>query len=61
MGGPQFKVGETNINYYKWRPIIAKVATLQEVDTYYSLCDLADVNEALDIKEDAEAFYMSRK
>jgi hypothetical protein len=40
-----------------WRPILAGVTTLHEVMTYWNLCDLADANEALDIKQDSEDFY----
>ena len=49
-----------NINWYKWRPILEGVATLEEVETYYSLNDLADAHEALDIKDEAEAYYNKR-
>jgi len=47
-----------NINFYKWRPILAKITTLHEVNTYWDLNDLADANEALDLESDAEAFHL---
>ena len=30
---------------------------MREIETYWTINDLADANEALDIKEEAEAFY----
>ena len=56
MGSP-FNMGKTHIDYFKWRPILEGVATLHEIDTHWTICDLADANEALDIKDDAHAFY----
>ena len=35
-----------------WRPILSKISTLEEVQTHYSLCDLVDAHEALDIMEE---------
>ena len=37
------------VEWLVWRPIIAKVVTLQELETYYSLTDLMDVHDAIDI------------
>lgn len=37
-----------------WRLVIAKVATLQEIETHYSLVDVLDANEALDIEQEAQ-------
>ena len=50
-------MGKTNINYFKWRPILEGIATLHEVETYWTLCDLTDANEALDIRDDANNYY----
>ena len=36
--------------------ILAGKASLEEIETKWTLCDLADANEALDVKEEAEAF-----
>lgn len=36
---------------------MAGIATMREIETYWNINDLADANEALDIKEEAEAFY----
>jgi len=33
------------------------IATLKEIETYWSINDLADANEALDIREEAETYY----
>ena len=35
-----------------WRPILEKIATLEEIENHYSLLDLLDANIALDFKED---------
>lgn len=37
-----------------WRPVLAQVASLKEIETYYTLVDLLDVNEALDLQQYAE-------
>jgi len=34
--------------------ILAKVATLQEIETWYSVKDVLDANTALDVKQDYE-------
>ena len=39
-----------NIDWYLWRPVLARVATLTEIETRWSLSDLADAHEALDIQ-----------
>ena len=33
---------------------MAKIATLHEIESYWSIDDLADANEALDVKFEAE-------
>jgi len=50
----------SNINWYKWRPIIEKITTLEEVETFWTIDDLADANEALNLKADAEDFYVKQ-
>lgn len=60
MKAATYNMGVSNINYFKWRPILEGVATLSEIDEKYNLCDLADANEALDIKVDAEAWYQKQ-
>lgn len=60
MKAATYQMGITNINYFKWRPILEGVATLTEIDEKWNLCDLADANEALDIKIDAESFYQKQ-
>ena len=41
------------------RPVLAQVATLEEIDRHYDILDLADINEALDLQ--AEAEYLAMK
>lgn len=45
-----------NVNFdpFIWRPILAQITTLHEIDEYWTICDLADANEALDIKAEIE-------
>lgn len=60
MKAATYQMGVSNINYFKWRPILEGVATLTEIDEKWNLCDLANANEALDIKIDAESFYQKQ-
>lgn len=60
MKAATYQMGVSNINYFKWRPVIEKIATLTEIETKWNLCDLADANEALDIKIDAELWYQKQ-
>jgi hypothetical protein len=43
-----------------WRLVIARVATLTEIREHWSLIDVADANEVLDIKEELERREMDR-
>lgn len=36
--------------------MLAGLGSLQEIETHWSIDDLADANEALDLKEEAEAY-----
>ena len=38
-----------------------KITTLQELEEHWSIDDLADAHEILDIKQEAEEFYNSQK
>ena len=38
------------MNYFIWRPVIEKITTLTEINENWSINDLADAHEALDIK-----------
>lgn len=40
--------------------MLAKIATLEEIERHWSLVDIADAHEALDIKEEAEAYYVKQ-
>ncbi len=42
------------VDWYLWRPIVYKVATLQEMDIHWSINDLADCHDAMDIRTEAE-------
>lgn len=44
-----------------WRLVVKQVATLQELETWWSIDDLRDANEALDAMADAEAEASKRK
>ena len=38
-----------NIDWVLWRIITSKIATKTEIDEHWTLMDVADANEALDI------------
>lgn len=44
-----------HINYLVWKIVMAKVATLQEINTYYDINDVLDANELLALQEQAVA------
>ena len=46
-----------NIDWFKWRPVVEEIATLSEIEEKWTLCDLADAHEALDVKLEAANFY----
>jgi hypothetical protein len=37
-----------------WRPILERIATLTEIEKYWTLTDLLDAHEALDERYEAE-------
>ena len=43
-----------NVSWYLWRPVVERIATLHEIETFWSIDDLADAHEALDIRNEAE-------
>jgi len=45
----------SQVDWFIYRPILAKVTTFSEIDNCLSLCDLLDFHEALDIREEIEA------
>jgi len=45
-----------NIKLFKWRPILRGIFTLTEYDNHYSLIDVLDAHEALDVKDENENF-----
>jgi len=49
------------VDWRIWRIVTANIATLGEIQNYWSINDLADANEALDIKEEADEFYAKRE
>lgn len=55
-----FDPGPINVNVYKWRPIGAGLVTLQEMETHWSINDLADAHEYLDLTQEREAYDMNR-
>jgi hypothetical protein len=45
---------EVRFEWVLWRLVMAKVATLEELRTTYSLADVLKLNSLLDMKEDIE-------
>lgn len=43
------------MNFAVWRLVLDGVATLQEIETWWSIDDLADAHEALDVRASIEA------
>ena len=37
-----------------WRPVLRGCATLREINEYYDIIDLLDINEALDLQDTAD-------
>jgi len=48
------------IDWAVWRVVLAQVATLREIEEHWTINDLADANEALDIKQELEAREIER-
>lgn len=46
---------DTDVDLRIWRPVLAQIATLSEIQERWSLDDLLDAHEALDVKAEAEA------
>lgn len=45
---------------FLWRPVLAKIATLQEIENHWSLLDLVIAHEVLDIQDDAEQYAIKK-
>jgi hypothetical protein len=45
---------ESDLDWMLWRPVLAKVVSLEELKTSYTLRDLWDLHEAMDIKQALE-------
>lgn len=39
-----------------WRPVVRKIATLEEIESHWDINDLFDAHEALDVLDEMEAF-----
>lgn len=50
-----------NIDVNVWRVWLTGNVTLHELDTYWTMSDLFDANEALDLKNEVEEFYANNK
>ncbi len=48
------------MNFAVWRVVLEGVATLQEIETHWSIDDLADAHEALDLKTALETAARAR-
>lgn len=40
-----------------WRLVTNKIASLHEIESHWSLDDILDANEVLDIQQEAQDFY----
>jgi hypothetical protein len=57
VDAPDFETGPLNINWYIWRPVVRKIATYTEIMNSWTLNDLADCHEAMDLQDAADQFY----
>lgn len=48
-----------HLNWLIWRLVVAKIATLKEINEYYDLCDVWDAHTALDLQDEAERRAMA--
>lgn len=55
---PSTRLG--GVDFTVWRIVLEGVATLQEIETWWSIDDLADAHEALDVKQALEAAALER-
>jgi hypothetical protein len=44
-----------HLDWYVWRIVLAKIATLREIEEHWSLSDLLDAQDALDLQMRADA------
>ena len=51
-----FDPGVYNVDFWLWRPVLRKIATLEEIETHWSLTDMLDAHEALDIMDEMETY-----
>jgi hypothetical protein len=56
-----YSIGETNVDWFIYRPIMAGKATLHEVKTILTMVDMLDLHEALDIEEEINSFISKKK
>lgn len=42
------------MNWFLWRPVIAGVARLEEIEMHWDLLDLMTAHELLDLKDEAD-------
>lgn len=49
-----------NYDWFLWRPVAAKYGTLTEVHEHWSIDDLFDAHEVLDVQAEAEAHQAER-
>lgn len=49
------------MNFAIWRIVLEGLATLQEIETHWSIDDLADAHEVLDVKSAMEAAATTKR
>lgn len=58
---PLVDLAPSSVDWRIWRIVISKHATLQEIETHWSIDDLCDANEALDVKSDIEHYVAKNR
>lgn len=60
MNAYEFSCDPEGIKWAWWRPVIEGVATLEEIENAWSVDDLIDAHEALDMKAEIEIEAMKK-
>ena len=54
------KVTPVAINGFLWKPVLRKIATLQEIENFWSLVDLIDANVSLAASDEFQKKQMDK-
>lgn len=49
-----------HLDWFIWRLVLAQIVTLKELDTHWSVVDMLDAHESLDLQEEAERLAIKK-